>query len=511
MITLDLLVPIAAKGALVLLLSAMIALLMANRSAAFRHMAWAGGLLALLVLPVLSLGLPELRVPGFALRAVDPGSASSRARASRRSSKSVEVGRRWSSATKWAKQRASTALESVGTASISSILPSPAPDWSMRLPGISLAGTAALLTWLLIGPCPRPGHRAKERRLARSRVDRTHRRRAAIRRRHRVCRDSRVGHAQRCPSPSGSSVHRRRTCPEGRDWSSEHRADIFIHGSRTSAAAIASRTPSDGSPRALHWFDPLAWLALYRAPWSGSTPVMTWCLGRCQALDLREELLSTARVAQIPSAPTPRASQWRASHGSPAVSCAILDAKRQRTPASGRVAASTRRRRPLPGAPGAPPSLRGLHGRFHQTRHPTSPEETRTAQIAAFHPGKPLRLSPVACRPRQGHVPPQQKRGSADGGAHALDEYLRPGNARTATGTAGGVERHRLRGQDPGVKGTVTSTTRKPTSRPYPEAGGSRSPTGRAAMKGSTGRRGAAAPGAGLHRETAATCRSTRW
>src|SRR5688572_3260438 len=62
MITLDILVPIAAKGALVLLLSAIVAMLLLNRSAAFRHMAWAGGLFALLILPVLSLALPDLPI-----------------------------------------------------------------------------------------------------------------------------------------------------------------------------------------------------------------------------------------------------------------------------------------------------------------------------------------------------------------------------------------------------------------------------------------------------------------
>ena len=64
MITLDMLIPIAAKGALVLLLAAIFALLMLNRSAAFRHMVWAGGLMALLVLPALSFIVPELPVPG---------------------------------------------------------------------------------------------------------------------------------------------------------------------------------------------------------------------------------------------------------------------------------------------------------------------------------------------------------------------------------------------------------------------------------------------------------------
>ena len=64
MITLDMLIPIAAKGALVLLLAAVFALLLLNRSAAFRHMVWAGGLMALLVLPALSFIVPELPVPG---------------------------------------------------------------------------------------------------------------------------------------------------------------------------------------------------------------------------------------------------------------------------------------------------------------------------------------------------------------------------------------------------------------------------------------------------------------
>ena len=83
MITLDMLVPIAAKGALVLLLSAIVAMLLLNRSAAFRHMAWAGGLFALLILPVLSLALPELRYSGLALRRWIRTTQSARPRAQR--------------------------------------------------------------------------------------------------------------------------------------------------------------------------------------------------------------------------------------------------------------------------------------------------------------------------------------------------------------------------------------------------------------------------------------------
>ena len=63
MITLATLIPIAAKGALVLLAATIVALVLTRRSAAIRHMTWTGGLFAVLALPFLSLAMPEVRIP----------------------------------------------------------------------------------------------------------------------------------------------------------------------------------------------------------------------------------------------------------------------------------------------------------------------------------------------------------------------------------------------------------------------------------------------------------------
>jgi hypothetical protein len=62
MITLATLIPIAAKGALVLLAATIVALVLTRRSAAIRHMAWSGGLFALLALPFLSFAVPKVRI-----------------------------------------------------------------------------------------------------------------------------------------------------------------------------------------------------------------------------------------------------------------------------------------------------------------------------------------------------------------------------------------------------------------------------------------------------------------
>src|SRR6185436_8641761 len=88
---------------------------------------------------------------------------------------------------------------------------------------------------------------------------------------------------------------------DGRDWSSEHRADVLIH----ELAHIRRRdclTHTIGWVAcAVHWFNPLAWLALYRARVErehACDDVVLSAGARPSAY--AQELLTTAQLAQIP-------------------------------------------------------------------------------------------------------------------------------------------------------------------------------------------------------------------
>ena len=215
MITLDILLPIAAKGALVLLLCGGLRDTSLNRSAAFRHMAWAGGLVALfLILPLLSLAMPELPYSRSGAPRGGSGQRSHpdpRAQRGRKDLASApEVRRRNRNGVEAIAPAAPTARQLPEPAVITTRSPRSArarDDTSRaRHPIIWLDGHGSPARVARHRPHPRPRHRAAEQRVARARVDRAHRWRSRAGGRHRPRRDSRVGHAERCRSPSDSSA-----------------------------------------------------------------------------------------------------------------------------------------------------------------------------------------------------------------------------------------------------------------------------------------------------------------
>ena len=88
---------------------------------------------------------------------------------------------------------------------------------------------------------------------------------------------------------------------------------------RTSAAAIASPTPSGGSPVRCTGTIRSHGSRSIAPGSSGSTPVMTWCsLPALGLRPMRRSCCPRHRSHRSRSVPAPRASRWRASHSSPA-------------------------------------------------------------------------------------------------------------------------------------------------------------------------------------------------
>ena len=335
MITIATLIPIAAKGALVLLAATVVALLLARRSAASRHMVWTGALFALLFLPVLSVALPDIAVPS-----VVPFPAEAPRELPRATFAPVR-----DDDTPLAPEPAPEPVISAVPVTPSAIeaapvIAAPVVPPSRRPAEVAilawLIGAAGMIGWLILG----------------------HIRAHAI---------ARISSPSLAPEWTGllegacldAGVHKPVEIreseylavpitvgffrpivvvpAEGRDWSSEHRADVLVH----ELAHIARRDTLTHSigwiACALHWFNPLAWLALYRARVEREHACDDVVLSAgARPSTYAQELLTTAQLAQLPlGAGAASLAMARKSQLTGRL-LAILDPKRHRSPASAR-------------------------------------------------------------------------------------------------------------------------------------------------------------------------------
>jgi beta-lactamase regulating signal transducer with metallopeptidase domain len=300
MITLTILMPIAAKGTLVLLAATIVALVLTRRSAAIRHMAWTGGLFALLALPFLSSAMPALRVPSVApltdrIPREVPRVSFAPARDDTPEPASMPVVAALPSTTPPA--------DVVVPVTAPAIAPPASPP--VRLPAdilvlAWLAGATLMIGWLVIGHIrARAIARASSVSLAPewtgllegARVDAG------------VTQDVEIRESEFLAVPITVGFFKPVIVvpTEGRDWSSEHRADVLVH----ELAHIARRdtlTHSIGWVAcALHWFNPLAWLALYRARVEREHACDDVVLSAgARPSTYAQELLATAQLARIP-------------------------------------------------------------------------------------------------------------------------------------------------------------------------------------------------------------------
>jgi beta-lactamase regulating signal transducer with metallopeptidase domain len=336
MITLATLIPIAAKGALVLMAAAIVALLLARRSAASRHMVWTGALFALLLLPLLSLALPEITVPS-----VTPFAGQSLREVPRlRFAPARDEG--VTPAPALAPQVA--ALPTTPSAIATSPVAAPeavSADTPSRLSAevlvaAWLAGAGLMIGWLVLGHLR--AHtiaRISRRSLAPEWTGLL----------EGACRDAgvtqpvEIRESDYLSVPITVGLFRPIVVvpAEGRDWSSEHRADVLVH----ELAHIARRdtlTHSIGWVAcALHWFNPLAWLALYRARVEREHACDDVVLSAgARPSTYAQELLTTAQLAQLPlGAGAASLAMARKSQLTGRL-LAILDPRRHRSPANAR-------------------------------------------------------------------------------------------------------------------------------------------------------------------------------
>lgn len=338
MITLTTLIPIAAKGALVLLATTILALLLARRSAASRHMAWTGGLFALLALPVLSLAMPEVRIPGSLplTTALQPG-------VTQHSLAPVRDDDMPSPAS------APEIAELPSTLPPAENVPVIAPPAEVSvLPPLRpaaevlvlawLAGATLMIGWLVLGHVR--AH-AIARLSSPSLAPEWTGLLEGARQDAGVTRPVEIRESDYLSVPITVGFFRPIVVvpTEGRDWSSEHRADVLVH----ELAHIARRdtlTHSIGWVAcALHWFNPLAWLALYRARVEREHACDDVVLSAgARPSTYAQELLATAQLAQLPlGAGAASLAMARKSQLTGRL-LAILDPRRHRGPATVRSA-----------------------------------------------------------------------------------------------------------------------------------------------------------------------------
>ena len=340
---------LAAKGAVVLVMAAVASAVFARGSAALRHMAWSAGLCALLLLPALTFILPEVPVARWTapeLRATSPvfDEASPR-----------ETGPALAPP---AEIPASTAPV-IAAAPPADMIPAPidpapveAPEspsafgeWSsvsstVRIFQIWGAGAALLLLWLALG-------HLRAARLARRAspaispewaelVDE-----ASMLAGLTTAVEVRESTDLTVPATVGV-VRPVVLVPEsGVEWSFHHRRDVLIH----EFAHVLRRdclTHSIGwIACALHWMNPLAWVALWRTRVEREHACDDIVLrAGARPSEYAEELLQTAHLARIPlAAGSASLAMARRSQLSTRL-LAILDAGRRRNPISSGVAAA---------------------------------------------------------------------------------------------------------------------------------------------------------------------------
>ena len=346
MITLATLIPIAAKGALVLLAATIAALVLTRRSAAIRHMAWTGGLFALLALPMLSIAMPKVRISREL-----PFSAALRPELPHDSFAPVSDDQLTAPAS------LPVVAAMPGTTPAVEAAPAVAPEIAPKAWGVDsavppirsraigegsaeilvmawLTGASLMIGWLVLGHIrARAIARASSISLAPewtgllegARMDAG------------VTQDVEIRESEFLAVPITVGFFKPIIVvpAEGREWSSEHRADVLVH----ELAHIARRdtlTHSIGWVAcALHWFNPLAWLALYRARVEREHACDDVVLSAgARPSTYAQELLTTAQLAQIPlGAGAASLAMARKSQLTGRL-LAILDKDRQRGPAS---------------------------------------------------------------------------------------------------------------------------------------------------------------------------------
>ena len=307
MITLATLIPIAAKGALVLLAATIVALVLTRRSAAIRHMAWTGGLFALLALPFLSFAMPEVRIPSGlpfteALRPEIPHQRFATVRDDNLPApETLPVVAAQPSTVPPVEKVPEMALPADGVPADPPIRSRAFGEGSAEILALAwLAGAGLMIGWLVFGHIrARAIARASSISLAPewtgllegARLDAG------------VTQDVEIRESEFLAVPITVGFFKPIIVvpAEGRDWSSEHRADVLVH----ELAHIARRdtlTHSIGWVAcALHWFNPLAWLALYRARVEREHACDDVVLSSgARPSTYAQELLTTAQLTQIP-------------------------------------------------------------------------------------------------------------------------------------------------------------------------------------------------------------------
>jgi beta-lactamase regulating signal transducer with metallopeptidase domain len=332
MITLATLIPIAAKGALVLLAATIIALLLARRSAASRHMVWTGSLFALLLLPFLSFAMPALRVPSVAplTNQLPLGVPRLRFAPAR---DDTPVAPEPAPVPAVAEGQITPAAVEAAPAEVRPAVLSSRPPAEVAVL-VWLIGAGSMIGWLILGhirahaiarissPSLAPEWTGL---LEGACLDAGVIRRVEIRESEYLAVPITVGFFRPIVVVPA----------EGRDWSSEHRADVLVH----ELAHIARRdtlTHSIGWVAcALHWFNPLAWLALYRARVEREHACDDVVLSAgARPSTYAQELLTTAQLAQLPlGAGAASLAMARKSQLTGRL-LAILDPKRHRSPAN---------------------------------------------------------------------------------------------------------------------------------------------------------------------------------
>ncbi len=352
MMTPDVLFPIAAKGALVLLLAGLVSLLPLNRSAAFRHLAWAGGLFALLLLPLLSIVLPQLPVPGLSsvMQGVQREIPPLRGAQGRDDIGPVRGAQGRDDVARYDIARDDIAPAMTNTPS-EGVIPSAARDPSAQaerslaplgmtmvpmIPLLWLTGTMLLLTWLLVG---HQRARAIARRCQPTLSPEWSALIAAAAERAGVSETIEVRESGTLTVPITVGLFRPVVVVpvDGTEWLVEHRLDVLVH----EFAHIRRRdclTHTIGWVAcAVHWFNPLAWLALYRARVEREHACDDVVLAAgARPSSYAQELLATAQVARIPLAAGAASLAMARRSQLTGRLLAILDANRRRAPLSRR-------------------------------------------------------------------------------------------------------------------------------------------------------------------------------